>query len=209
MIDTTDIWVIPCGNLIAFKTFTKEESGYGIGTMTYYNPKSKNFGAIAHSITTEIGKFVYTPEIDYIDKAASIIVGKKEFKDLVGSVISKSEYGVYGKLYDSMSDKPKVPVANRNEIKIGKATLICTVDGATPREYEIEIFDINYSPNTIKNLSIKIVDPKLIEISGGILMGMSGSPIIQNGKLVGALNFMLAFKPLYGYALFADIMLTQ
>ena len=102
------------------------------------------------------------------------------------------------------------PVAIRNEIKLGKATLISTVENGIPEEYEIEIEKI-YTNNTIDNKSmiIKITDPELLEQTGGIVQGMSGSPIIQNGKIVGALTHVMVNDLKLGYAVFAEIMVKE
>ena len=98
----------------------------------------------------------------------------------------------------------------RNEIQTGKANMICTLENEEPQEYEIEIQKV-YTNNNIDNKSmvIKITDPKLLEKTGGIVQGMSGSPIIQDGKLVGAVTHVLVNDPTMGYGVFADIMLKQ
>lgn len=102
------------------------------------------------------------------------------------------------------------PVALRNEIKLGKATLITTVENEAPKEYEIEIEKI-YINNNIDNKSmiIRVTDEELISKTGGIVQGMSGSPIIQNGKLVGALTHVMINDLKLGYAVFGELMVKQ
>ena len=139
---------------------------------------------------------------------------------LLGNVKTNTETGVTGKgnitlqkyvyeslkkLYPSnsfkeMFNKYSYPVASRNEIKTGKAKIISFVDGL-PKFYEIEILKIN------KNMVIKVTDPKLLELSGGIIQGMSGSPIIQNNKLIGAVTHVLVNEPSKGYGIFIQDMM--
>lgn len=101
-------------------------------------------------------------------------------------------------------------MALRSEIKQGKATLISTLENETPTEYEVEIQKI-YTNNNIDNKSmvIKVTDPKLLEKTGGIVQGMSGSPIVQNGKIVGALTHVMVNDLELGYAVFAELMVKQ
>ena len=101
-------------------------------------------------------------------------------------------------------------VALRDEIKVGKATILCSLDNKNVEEYEIEIEKI-YTENNYNNKSmeIKVTDERLIEKTGGIIQGMSGSPIIQNGKFVGAVTHVLVNNPLEGYAVFGDLMIKQ
>jgi stage IV sporulation protein B len=101
-------------------------------------------------------------------------------------------------------------VALREEIKEGKATILCSLDGNSPKEYEIEIEKV-YTENNYdnKSMKIKVTDEELLEKTGGIIQGMSGSPIIQNGKFVGAVTHVLVNNPTEGYAVFGDIMLKQ
>ena len=101
-------------------------------------------------------------------------------------------------------------IALRDEIKLGKATILCSLDNEKPKEYEIEIEKI-YKDNNYdnKSMKIKVVDDKLIKKTGGIIQGMSGSPIIQNGKFIGAITHVLVNSPIEGYAVFGDIMIKQ
>lgn len=101
-------------------------------------------------------------------------------------------------------------VALREEIKEGKATILCSLDGQNPKEYEIEIEKIYLENNyDNKSMKIKVTDEDLINKTGGIIQGMSGSPIIQNGKFIGAVTHVLINNPKEGYAVFGDIMLKQ
>ena len=101
-------------------------------------------------------------------------------------------------------------VATRDEIQTGKATILCSLDNGIPKEYEIEIKKI-YKDNNYdnKSMQIKVTDQELIDKTGGIIQGMSGAPILQNGKFIGAVTHVLVSNPLEGYAVFGDIMLKQ
>lgn len=101
-------------------------------------------------------------------------------------------------------------VALREEIKEGKAVILCSLDGSKPKEYEIEIEKIYLENNyNNKSMKIKVIDENLLSKTGGIIQGMSGSPIIQNSKFVGAVTHVLVNNPKEGYAVFGDIMLKQ
>ena len=142
------------------------------------------------------------------------IQGTIENQQNIGTISKNSKFGIYGRV-DNLSSlnvdtSKKMEVALRNEIQLGKATILCSLDNQKPQEYEIEIQKI-YTENNYdnKSMQIKVTDQKLIEKTGGIIQGMSGSPIIQNGKFVGAVTHVLVNNPQEGYAVFGDIMLKQ
>ena len=106
--------------------------------------------------------------------------------------------------------KQERTLGNRNEIKIGEATILCSLDNSGPQEYKINIDKIYYNNNSNnKSMLINVTDEKLIEKTGGIIQGMSGSPIIQNGKFIGAITHVLVNNSTEGYAVFGDMMLKQ
>ena len=110
----------------------------------------------------------------------------------------------------NINNSKEMEVALREEIKEGKATILCSLDGGSPKEYEIEIEKIYLENNyDNKSMKIKIIDEELLNKTGGIIQGMSGSPIIQNGKFIGAVTHVLINNPKEGYAVFGDIMLKQ
>lgn len=202
------------------------DSAAGVGTVTFYEPLTKSFGALGHGITdidTEelinisSGEFI-TTRILNITKGESGNPGKiqgtiNEQRN-IGTISKNSKFGIYGKV-DNISNlglerAKEMEVALREEIKTGKATILCTLDNQNPKEYEIEIeriFTENNYDN--KSMKIKVTDERLIEKTGGIIQGMSGSPIIQNGKFVGAVTHVLVNNPASGYGVFGDIMLKQ
>lgn len=202
------------------------DSAAGVGTVTFYEPSTKTFGALGHGITdidtNELiniasGEFV-TTRILNITKGESgepgKIQGTIENQQNIGTISKNSKFGVYGKV-DNLSSlnidtSKEMEVASRDEIQTGKATILCSLDNRKPQEYVIEIQKI-YKENNYdnKSMQIKVTDEKLIEKTGGIIQGMSGSPIIQNGKFIGAVTHVLVNNPQEGYAVFGDIMLKQ
>ena len=202
------------------------DSAAGVGTVTFYEPSSKTFGALGHGITdidtNELiniasGEFITTRILD-ITKGESgnpgKIQGTVENQTNIGTISKNSRFGIYGKV-DNLSSldidvSKEMEVALREEIQTGKATILCSLDNQKPQEYEIEIEKI-FKENNYDNKSmlIKITDERLLEKTGGIIQGMSGSPIIQNGKFVGAVTHVLVNNPQEGYAVFGDIMLKQ
>lgn len=202
------------------------DSAAGVGTVSFYEPTSKTFGALGHGITdidtNELiniasGEFV-TTRILNITKGESgnpgKIQGTVENQTNIGKIYKNSKFGIYGKV-DNLSSlnidmSKEMEVALREEIKTGKARILCSLDNQQPQEYEIEIEKINKENNyDNKSMQIKITDQKLLEKTGGIIQGMSGSPVIQNGKFVGAVTHVLVNDPTKGYAVFGDIMLKQ
>ena len=202
------------------------DSAAGVGTVTFYEPSTKTFGALGHGITDidtgeliniASGEFV-TTRILNITKGENgnpgKIQGTIENQKNIGQINKNSKFGIYGKV-DNLSSleidaSKEMEVATREEIKEGKATILCSLDNKTVEEYEIEIEKI-YKENNYdnKSMQIKVTDQKLIEKTGGIIQGMSGSPIIQNGKFIGAVTHVLVNNPQEGYAVFGDIMLKQ
>ena len=202
------------------------DSAAGVGTVTFYDPTSKIFGALGHGITdidTEeliniaSGEFV-TTRILNITKGESgnpgKIQGTVENQQNIGSIYKNSKFGIYGTVNNlsslNIDTSKEMEVALRDEIELGKATILCSLDNQKPQEYNIEIEKI-YKENKYNNKSmqIKVTDERLLEKTGGIIQGMSGSPIIQNGKFIGAVTHVLVNNPQEGYAVFGDIMLKQ
>lgn len=202
------------------------DSAAGVGTVTFYEPSSKTFGALGHGITdidTEelihiaSGEFVTTRVLN-ITKGESGIPGKiqgtVENQTNIGTIYKNSKFGIYGTVENLSSldidTSKQMEVALRDEIQLGKATILCSLDNQKVEEYEIEIEKI-YKENDYdnKSMQIKVTDERLIEKTGGIIQGMSGSPVIQNGKFVGAVTHVLVNNPQAGYAVFGDIMLKQ
>ncbi|MGN0551530.1 MAG: SpoIVB peptidase [Acutalibacteraceae bacterium] len=198
------------------------DSSAGIGTMTFYEPESKSFAGLGHGICdVDTGTILPLNQGDIVDvKLDSITKGKKgtagslnghfESYEPIGELYKNSESGVYGYMEASPTENEAVSVACAQEVKTGSAQLLTTVNGDTPKYYDIEIESINYdSENKTQNMTIKITDDQLLTETGGIVQGMSGSPILQNGKLVGAVTHVFVNNPDKGYAIFAENMLSN
>ena len=202
------------------------DSAAGVGTVTFYEPSTKTFGALGHGITDidtgeliniASGEFI-TTRILNITKGESgnpgKIQGTIENQKNIGKINKNSKFGIYGKVENLSSleidTSKEMDVATRDEIQLGKATILCSLDNKSVQEYEIEIEKI-YKENNYdnKSMQIKVTDERLLGKTGGIIQGMSGSPIIQNGKFVGAVTHVLVNNPQEGYGVFGDIMLKQ
>ncbi len=202
------------------------DSAAGVGTVSFYDPSNKTFGALGHGITDidteeliniESGEFVTTRILNITkgeEGSPGKIQGTIENQNNIGSIYKNTKFGIYGTVENTseldIDYSKEMEVALREEIKEGKATILCNLDGNTPKEYEIEIEKIYLENNyDNKSMKIKVTDEELINKTGGIIQGMSGSPIIQNGKFIGAVTHVLINNPKEGYGVFGDIMLKQ
>ena len=198
----------------------------GIVTATFYNPKTGDFVGVGHGISdTDVSDRI---KMDYGTingvEIMSILPSKKSSPgEIIGTLDSFEEYGaitankengIYGNIYDEQKEnfitREAIPIASRNEVEIGDAKILSTLENGIIEEFKIKI-QRKYSEanNDSKSMIIEIVDNSLLERTGGIVQGMSGSPIIQNGKLVGALTHVFVNDPTRGYAVFADTMLNE
>ena len=198
----------------------------GVGTITYIRKDNLRFGALGHPVC-DIDTGSIMPVSDGNIFKCNIVGYKKgekgdagELKGLFlrngsvfGTLDKNLRCGVFGYFNNEKLDYVKteeVEVADRKEIKSGKAHIRCTIDGYMPEDYEIEIVKAYFkSNNDAKSMFIRVTDQRLIERTGGIVQGMSGSPIIQNGKLVGAVTHVFVSDPTKGYGIFADIMINE
>lgn len=193
-----------------------KDSAAGLGTITFYNPQNNTVCALGHGICeSDTGKLMPLSEGEI--KSAYITSVTKSENGNVGSLngyftethianaLENRSDGIYG-ITESKVRGSSVIVADESEINTGKAKIVTTVHGEIPKEYSAEIIKINHDNDT-KNLIIRITDEELLSKTGGIVQGMSGSPIIQNGKLVGALTHVLIDSTDTGYGIFAERML--
>ncbi|MBR2651078.1 MAG: hypothetical protein IKD45_05400 [Clostridia bacterium] len=197
-----------------------KDGATGIGTITYYDPKTASFGGLGHGIATRDGKEIIKATGG---KATGVILsGAKRGEAntpgelrgvltdrIIGTVEANTECGVFGTLASPASVSTEaIPIARKNEVAEGAATVITTVRNGKRASYSIEITDIDYSSDGTKSFKIRVTDDTLIAITGGIVRGMSGSPIIQDGKLVGAVTHVLVANPTEGYGIFIENMLN-
>lgn len=197
-----------------------KDSTTGIGTITYIEPETGEFGGLGHGICDSAsGKvipvtygIVLDVSINGVNKGvkgnAGELKGTFQFKKL-GTLVKNSECGVFGYLKaDKIKCPEKLNICPKNEVKTGDAYIWCTLDDGKTEKYSIKITDILSLSNEVKNFKIKVTDPRLIDKAGGIVQGMSGSPIVQNGKLVGAVTHVLINDPSCGYGIFIENMLN-
>lgn len=202
------------------------DSAAGIGTMTFYNPSTNCFAALGHGITDiDTGDLLNISNGEFITtKILSIIKGKKgapgkiqgsiEDETKIGTIIKNTNLGIYGIIenptINNINLNNEMEVASKNEICLGDAKILCSLDNDSPKEYTIKIEKI-YLNNDYDNKSmlLEITDNELLEKTGGIIQGMSGCPIIQNGKFIGAITNVLVNDPTKGYAIFGDLMIKE
>ena len=202
------------------------DAAAGIGTLTFYDQENDNFAAVGHGIEdVDTGELLRISNGEIVtSKIISIVRGEKnkpgeirgtiDEGEKVGNIQYNTNIGVYGKVtnkeYINSVKLQEVAVARRNQIQIGKAKIICQLSNEGTEEFEIDIKKIyknNYSDN--KSMLIEVNDEKLIKKTGGIIPGMSGTPIIQNNMLIGAITNVLVNNPKQGFAIFADMMLEK
>ena len=192
----------------------------GIGTLTFIDPNTKKFGALGHEIvskeTGEILKiddgFIYYSYITGITKSNNGSPGEKDAdydkEKKYGTITKNTNKGIFGDYTDKINNENVYEVATNDEIKEGKANLFTVIDGENLESFEVQIEKLNFNENT-KNIVFKITDKKLLNSTGGIVQGMSGSPIIQNNKIIGAVTHVIVNDPTKGYGIFISNMLKE
>lgn len=193
------------------------DSTAGIGTVTYFDPSNSTFGALGHGICDKDTNMLMPLRDGEITSATisnctkgtdGVIGGLNGYfnPEKIGDITVNNGYGIYGN-YQYTDCTRSVYVANDEEIKTGKASILSTIEGTTPKEYSVEIMRVNLNQNNGQNMIIKVTDEELINKTGGIVQGMSGSPILQNGKLVGAVTHVFINSPQKGYGISISNML--
>lgn len=195
------------------------DSTAGVGTLTFYVKETGVFAGLGHAVCdVDTGEMMPLLDGDIVNAritgcykgtggAPGELCGAFS-SEAVGSLMRNGETGVYGRLYMPDANAKTLPVAVKQEVTTGKAQILATVSGSKPQYYDVEIKRAYSSEKANqKNMVIAVTDPRLIEKTGGIVQGMSGSPIIQNGMFVGAVTHVFVNNPLQGYAIFAENML--
>ncbi len=199
------------------------DSTAGIGTMTFYNHQNNSFAALGHAICdSDTGAVLKVANGDLVGcDILSVKKGKNgvpgelsgQFQNKnLGKIIKNNEFGIYGKINNaSVLDKEKLmETATRYQVKQGPAQILCDVDGQGVRSYNVEILSVSKSANIDnKGIVLKVTDEELLSKTGGIVQGMSGSPIIQNGKLIGAVTHVFVNDPTRGYGIFIENMILN
>ncbi len=195
----------------------------GIGTLTFIDPNTNKYGALGHEIidqdTNQLVNIkngeIINSNVLSVRKATTGKPGEKVadilFDEKLGTLEKNNKYGVYGLMQSNeMSQKDLIPMAYINEVKKGPAQILTVLNGNKIEAFDIEITEVNVqSEKAIKGINYTVTDPRLLEETGGIVQGMSGSPIIQDGKIIGAVTHVLVHDSTLGYGIFIEWMLQE
>ena len=194
----------------------------GIGTLSYIDPQTNIYGSLGHQIimgetNNEIdikSGNIYESKVEGVDRSVDGKVGSKNatitYSNKIGSINKNTQVGIFGSYTNTFPNKERVKVADFDEIKLGKAYIFTTLENNSVEAFEINIIGVDKSAiNTNKSIIFKVVDTELLEKTGGIVQGMSGSPIIQNDKIIGAVTHVVIDEVDKGYAVFIRTMLEE
>jgi len=197
------------------------DSMAGIGTVTFYDPERDLYGALGHGVN-DLQSMVLLPlasgeilpasvvEVQRGESGApGILKGAFDAASTLGTVESNTEHGIFGRGAAALGLREAVPVAARGEVHTGKAVILSNVEGRAVEEFEVEITKLFPVEQSGRNLLLTVTDQRLLRATGGIVQGMSGSPILQDGKLVGAVTHVLVDNPTLGYGIFIEDMLES
>lgn len=229
--DSVNITVLRNSEYLNFKlNLVKENNTYktglyikdqitGIGTLTYIDPDSKIYGALGHEITSSTNNIVeitdgkiFKAEITGNTKSTVTTTGEKnaifDSSKVYGTISENTTKGIYGTYTETINTDDLINIAEPNEVKLGKAYIYTVLQGNKIEKFEINILKINKDTVT-KNILFEITDQKLIDKTNGVIKGMSGSPIVQNDKLVGAVTHAIVNDNNKGYGIFITTMLKE
>ena len=194
----------------------------GVGTLTYVDTTTGRYGSLGHAITNSsnqvfdvTGGNIYETNVIGVNKGQSgrpgELLGAFNTTNPQGSVDKNTNFGVFGDVDDGntlMKDKTEIGVGGRLTVKPGKAQILSTIDGFNIEAFDVEIIKTNFQSSAQeKSMVIRVIDKRLLDVTGGIVQGMSGSPIIQDGKLVGAVTHVFVNDPTKGFGIYIDWML--
>lgn len=197
-----------------------KDSLSGIGTLTYIDPNSKIFGALGHEIIESNSNkkievktgSIFESKVTEIKKSSDGAPGEKKAKlnnaQIYGEISKNTRYGLFGDYKKTLPNKNLIEVAEKEEVKVGEAKILTTLSDNQIKEYTINITKIN-EYNKIKNIYFEVTDESLLSETGGIVQGMSGSPIIQNNKIIGAVTHVIVDNVKTGYGIFITTMLEE
>lgn len=218
-VKTTTLKLQKVDNIYKTGLYVKD-SIIGIGTLTFIDPETNTYGALGHEIIESNSKkqveiksgTIFKNSITNIDISKDGIPGSKNAKfyynTTYGDIKKNTEYGIYGTYKTKYNDSKLIPIATKEEVKIGNAKIYTVLKEETIEAFDIYISKINENSKT-KNFTFEIIDEKLLKETGGIVQGMSGSPIVQNGKLIGAVTHVITDNVKTGYGLFITTMLEE
>lgn len=195
------------------------DSVAGIGTVTYYDPDTGAFGALGHGVNDPQSQVLLPVEVGAVVPSVVSQVkkgktgspgelkGQFDVSVILGEIGQNTEQGLFGTMSAPIAGTP-LPVAESTQVKLGAAEILSNVSGSEVCAYDVEILKVYPDDKeTDRNLLLQVTDEALLQATGGIVQGMSGSPIIQNGKLVGAVTHVLVNDPTTGYGIFIENML--
>ena len=198
-----------------------KDSITGVGTLTFIDPNTKLFGALGHEIIEkntgqklEIkdGK-IYSSEVTGVTRSSIGKPGEKNAKydstNIFGNVLENTTKGIFGNYTDNIPNKKLYEVGDSSKVSMGKATILTVIEENNVEEFTINILKVNEKSNNSKNILFEITDSKLLDKTGGIVQGMSGSPIIQDDYIVGAVTHVVVDDPTKGYGIFITSMLEE
>lgn len=195
------------------------DSTQGIGTITYYDKENNTFAALGHPINdVDTGEKMKIDGGEILDAniikaekgqigTPGALIGNIDFNRTIGYINSNENNGVFGKMCGKI-DGIEMPIGYKNDVKTGNASIYVNTNGKFVEKYSIHIDSINkYNTNDTKNFVLTITDKRLLGMTGGIVQGMSGCPVVQNGKLIGAVTHVFVNDPTKGYGIFVENML--
>lgn len=197
-----------------------KDSSAGVGTISFYDKKNNLFAALGHGITETSNNIILPINSGAIVRTKITEINKGKIKkpgdikgilytNVLGQITNNTHNGIYGFLEEDMTkDKTLIEIATKTDIVEGPAKIYCTLSNKI-EEFDVNIERILYNSSGNKNMVIKIVDKNLINKTGGIIQGMSGSPIVQNGKLIGAVTHVFYNDPTQGYGVFIENMISD
>lgn len=199
-----------------------KDSSAGVGTVTFYEKDTLKFAALGHAITETSNQNILPittggitkTEIYMIKKGIAKIPGELKgtlTNDTLGQIYTNSQNGIFGYIEDKdkFQNQEVIEISTKEEIETKEAYIYVTLDDNIKKKYKIEIEKVYLNSTDNKNIAIRIVDDELISKTGGIVQGMSGAPIVQNGKLIGCITHVLLDDPLRGYGAFIENMIKD
>ena len=219
--------VISTANIKLYKENNEYKTGLyvrdtirGVATLTYIDAENKTFGALGHEILEKSTKnkfesdtgTIFSSVVTGITKSKDGNPGEKNARsnshDVYGNVLENTTSGIFGEYISPLPQSKLYKVVQPDEINLGKAQILTVIEGEKVEAFDINILKINYNSNT-KNILFEVTDQRLLEKTGGIIQGMSGSPIVQGDNIVGAVNFVVVDKTNKGYGIFITKMLEE
>ncbi len=198
-----------------------KDSITGIGTLSFIDPNTKLFGALGHEIIEKsTGKIleikdgkIFDSTVTSVDRSENGVPGEKNaefnYEEVNGEITENTIKGIFGTYTKEIKNTNLYKVAKEKEVKTGSAKILTVLEGQDVKEYDINITKIKTGNDEIKNITFQITDQELLNVAGGIVQGMSGSPIIQGEKIVGAVTHVVVDNPIKGYGIFITKMLEE